>query len=274
MGGLAAALLADVLGGLLLILGGPAAIWRTLWVFWAESAAAGIVATVSLRRGMASLSDEAWLDYAAKSLDARLRRGPSQDETRLQFERNLQQSRDKLAALAALDRRTPEGATAFAQARATEGNLASGIFGCAFVGFSVVHAVFLLMIAFIGSFFTVWIHVGPSDPIPFPAGDITGLPVSLTPVLAADSILPLLVVMALVFAVGLSPLWRSYGGMAEGESAMKEALTRTFILQIVLILGAIPAVLLGSAPLAIVFVGVKTVADLYPLWRRRQSISK
>jgi hypothetical protein len=81
MGGIAAALAADVLGGLLLLVGGPAAIWRTLWVFWAESAAGGIVAAVLLRRGMASVSDEAWLSYASQALDAEARRGPSDDET-------------------------------------------------------------------------------------------------------------------------------------------------------------------------------------------------
>ena len=103
MGGVAAALLADLLGGLLLIVGGPAAIWRTLWIFWAESAAAGVVAAVSMRSGRASLSDEAWLAYAAQSLDAQAQRGPSPDETPYQFAVQLQQRRRRLAELACVE---------------------------------------------------------------------------------------------------------------------------------------------------------------------------
>jgi hypothetical protein len=268
MGGFAAALLADVLGGLLLIFGGPAAIWRVLWVFWAESAAAGIVAAVSLRRGMASLSDEAWLAYAAQSLDARARRGPSQDETRQQFERHLQSSRDQLAALAAIDRRTPDGAARFAAARGREGVFAGLGFGCAFVGFSVGHAVFLVMLWLFASAFHVFTNAFTSGEFDPSRG---GGPVPLVSALPdTGSLLPVLFVMALVFSVGLVPLRRP-GSMAESDAAMKEALTRTFLLQIVLILGAVPAIFLGSAPLAIVFVGIKTVADLWPLWRKRRA---
>jgi hypothetical protein len=276
MGGIAAALAADVLGGLLLLLGGPAAIWRTLWVFWAESAAAGIVAAARLRRGMASLSDDDWLAYAGQTLEAMERRGPSDDETRMSHAQDIARRRERLAALAALDRRTPHGAAAFAHARSTEGLAVGGVMGCAFVGFSFVHAAFLLMLGvFQGAFQFVaggLLGGGFLDPgaSPFDSGELMR---PFGPDLAGaslDRVGPVVLAMALVFAVGLARLRRT-GAMAEGEASVKEALTRTFILQIVLIIGSVPAIFLGSVPLAVAFVAVKTAADVYPLWRQRRA---
>ncbi len=276
MGGIAAALVADVLGGLLLVLGSPAAIWRTLWVFWAESAAAGVVAAALLRRGMASLSDDDWLAHAGQALEAMERRGPSDDETRMSHAQDIARRRERLAALAALDRRSPQGAAAFARARSTEGLAVGGVLGCAFVGFSIVHAAFLLLLGVFGGVFQFvaggMLGGGFFDPGASPLGPGEFTP-PFGPDLAGvslDSVGPVVLAMALVFAVGLTRL-RKAGAMAEGEASVKEALTRTFILQIVLIIGSVPAMFLGSVPLAVAFVAVKTAADVYPLWRRRRA---
>ena len=260
-GGIAASLLADLLGGILLIVGGPSGIWRVLWVFWAETAAAGIVAAVLLRRGMASLSDEDWLAYAAATLDAESRRPPSEGETRAQHDSQVRARRERLAALAALDRRTPVGAAAFASARRTEGNLAGGIFGCVFVVFSVAHAAFLLFIGIASAVFAA-----ASGSL---LGGGLGSPTDFLASFDPGSAVPLLVAMAVVIAAGLLRLRRG-GGMPEGEAAVRGAMVRIGILQVVIIFGTIPAIALGSVPLAIAFVVVKTAVDAYPLLRLRQ----
>ena len=263
-----------MLGGALLIVGGPAGIWRALWVFWAETAAAGITAAVLLRRGMTSLSDEDWLAYAVATLDAESRRRPSEDETPAQRASRVEARRARLAALAAIDRRTPDGAAAFAAARRTEGNVTGAIFGCAFGVFSAVHAGFLLMIGVISTLLAsagaVFTGGGFGDAgglgdggLGFGSGDLP------SPILSVDlvSLVPLLSVMALVFAAGLLPL-RRRAAMPEGEAAIRGAMVRIGILQVVLVFGTIPAILLGSVPLALLLVVAKTAVDAYPLVRK------
>jgi hypothetical protein len=261
-GGVVTSLLADVFGGILLLAGGPGGIWRVLWVFWAETAAGGIAAAVLLRRGMASLSDQDWLAYAGAALDAECRRRPSDDETPAQHAQRVQARREHLAALAALDRRTPDGAAAFAAARRTEGNMTGGIFGCAFLVFSVVHAGFLLFIGVVSAVFATasgaFLNSG------------WGSPTDLAPTFDLGSLGILLLAMAVVFAAGLARLRRRVA-MPEGEAAVREAMIRIGILQIVIIFGTIPAIVLGSVPLAVVFLAVKTAVDAYPLLRQRQA---
>ena len=260
-GGIAASLLADLLGGILLIAGGPSGIWRVLWVFWAETAAAGVVAAVLLRRGMASLSDADWLAYAAATLDAESRRPPSEGETPAQHAYRVQARREQLAGLAALDRRTPEGAAAFASARRTDGIAVGGIFGCAFLVFSVVHAGFLLFIGIVSA--VVSAASGAFLDNGF------GSPAAMVPSFDLGSVAPVLVAMIVVFAAGLLRL-RGRGGMPEGEAAVRGALVRVGILQVVIIFGTIPAIALGSVPLAVAFVVVKAAVDAYPLLRPRR----
>jgi hypothetical protein len=249
-----ASLVADALGLGLLLATGAAGIWSSLWIFWAESAAAYAVAAVTLRRGMQTLSDDAFIAQMHAVLDAKAARGRSLDESPAESARDLDLARARLAAFEALDRRTAAGQAEFDRRRSLETGLTGGVFGCAFAGFPVGHAVFLLLLGVVAT-----VLAGSVQAVWSPAG--IQAPADLVPAIDPAGVVVTLVAMAAVAALGLRPL-RAPASMAAGDTALRRALLRLAVLQATMMAGGVLALVAGNAGIAIAFTVAKTAVDL------------
>jgi len=267
------ALAADLLALALLLLSGPAAIWNVLAIYWAENLGFGLAAAVGTRRGMATLSDEAWF-ARAHALLAQQEARPDADETRAHHAAEMARRRARLAQMEAIDRGTPEGRAQIAAMRALEERASGLIFGCVFIVFALVHGLFLLFLAAASGLIRVPGGLLSSDPafLDLPSFDPSevGL-VASAPTVDLTGIGWLLLWMGLVLAAALVPALRRKVTMAQSDETMRRALLRLFVLQGTILIGGVLTLVAGSVAIAIVFTGAKTAADLLEVRRQRKA---
>lgn len=268
-------LIADLAGAVALVAGGD--VWPVLWLFWWENTLAGLVASRRLGAAMGALDDVAWLDLAARTLEAersRLARRSLSSFDRARLERSLALRESRLGELTGLDPADPATAARIRAVRVQESRLAGGVFGCAFAVFALVHAAMLAMTwafqRFLGPLFSAF---GPDgDPIrdlstPYAGFGATGgsgfLPGVGAPAPAGPDLLALAPIAIAVVAVALRAVFEARRPLdpleAEGRGL---PLGRLFVMQLAIIFGAGGALFLGAAPLALAFVLFKGLYDL------------